>query len=187
MEARHPPADDRLMNENASTSSSAPHGTAPDRAPVLIVGGSIVGVSAALFLAARGVAPILVERHTGISRRLRAKLFYPRTMEAYRAVGAADDIYAIERGRPRSEFAAVVESLSGAEIRRWHLPAADDYSAVSPCQGAMVKQGDAERVLRMRAATDGADLRFGHHFVEWEQTGQRHGPGTRRPRRPLHG
>ncbi|MBD0742292.1 FAD-dependent oxidoreductase GrhO9 [Streptomyces sp. CBMA152] len=139
----------------------------------MIVGGSIVGVSAALFLAARGVTPILVERHTGISPRLRAKLFYPRTMEAYRAVGAADDIYAVERDRPRSEFAAVVESLSGAEIRRWRLPAADDYSAVSPCQGAMVRQGDAERVLRMRAAADGADLRFGHHFVAWEQTGQR--------------
>lgn len=161
------------MNENTATSSPAPHGAAPDRASVLIVGGSIVGVSAALFLAARGVTPILVERHTGISPRLRAKLFYPRTMEAYRAVGAADDIYAIERDRPRSEYAAVVESLAGAEIRRWRLPAADDYSAVSPCQGAMVRQGDAERVLRMRAAADGADLRFGHHFVDWEQTGPR--------------
>ncbi|WP_197084848.1 FAD-dependent monooxygenase [Saccharothrix sp. ST-888] len=159
------------MNEN--TSSPAPHGAAPDRTSVLIVGGSIVGVSAALFLAARGVTPILVERHTGISPRLRAKLFYPRTMEAYRAVGAADDIYAIERDRPRSEFAAVVESLAGAEIRRWRLPAAEDHSAVSPCQGAMVKQGDAERVLRTRAAADGADLRFGHRFVDWEQNAHR--------------
>ncbi|RCH59775.1 FAD-dependent oxidoreductase GrhO9 [Streptomyces sp. SDr-06] len=159
------------MNENTPT--PAPYATAPDRASVLIVGGSIVGVSAALFLAARGVTPILVERHTGISPRLRAKLFYPRTMEAYRAVGAADDIYAIERAHPRSEYAAVVESLAGAEIRRWRLPAADDYSAVSPCQGAMVKQGDAERVLRARAAAHGADLRFGHHFIDAEQTGRR--------------
>ncbi|OLE25185.1 MAG: FAD-dependent oxidoreductase GrhO9 [Catenulispora sp. 13_1_20CM_3_70_7] len=158
------------MNEN--TANPAPRGTAPDRTSVLIVGGSIVGVSAALFLAARGVTPILLEQHVGISPRLRAKLFYPRTMEAYRAVGAADDIYAIEHGRPRGEYAAVVESLAGAEIRRRRLPAAADYSAVSPCQGAMVKQGDAERVLRMRASAEGADLRFGHRLVEWRQTGQ---------------
>ncbi|MEY9926160.1 putative polyketide hydroxylase [Catenulispora sp. GP43] len=141
-----------------------------DRTSVLIVGGSIVGVSAALFLAARGITPILLEQHVGISPRLRAKLFYPRTMEAYRAVGASADIYAIEHSRPRSEYAAVVESLAGAEIRRWRLPAADDYSAVSPCQGAMVKQGDAERVLRTRASAAGADLRFGHRLVGWEQT-----------------
>ncbi|MEU8926913.1 FAD-dependent monooxygenase [Kitasatospora sp. NPDC048545] len=158
---------------NGNTSTSTTHGTAPDHTSVLIVGGSIVGVSAALFLAARGVTPILLERHTGISPRLRAKLFYPRTMEAYRAVGAADEIYAIERERPRSEFAAVVESLAGPEIRRWRLPAADDFSAVSPCQSAMVKQGDAERVLRIRAAAGGADLRFGHRFVDCEQTGKR--------------
>ncbi|MGW0210332.1 FAD-dependent monooxygenase [Streptomyces sp. NPDC003233] len=63
--------------------------------------------------------------------------------------------------------------MAGAEIRRWRLPAADDYSAISPCQGAMVKQGDAEHVLRVRAAADGADLRFGHHFVDCEQTRQR--------------
>ncbi|MFG2846369.1 FAD-dependent monooxygenase [Kitasatospora sp. NPDC048296] len=161
------------MNRYASAQAPIPHGTAPHRTAVLIVGGSIVGLSAALFLAARGVTPILLEQHTGISPRLRAKLFYPRTMEAYRAVAAADDIYAIEREHPRSEYAATVQSLAGAEIKRWRLPAAEDSGAVSPCQGAMVKQGDAERVLRRRAATEGADLRFGHRFVDWEQTGDR--------------
>jgi putative polyketide hydroxylase len=170
------------MNENTtghSTDRTTGHITGhtvahtTDRTSVLIVGGSIVGVSAALFLAACGITPILLEQHVGISPRLRAKLFYPRTMEAYRAVGAAQDIYAIEHSRPRSEYAAVVESLAGAEIRRWRLPAADDYSAVSPCQGAMVKQGDAERVLRTRAAAAGADLRFGHRLIGWEQTAQR--------------
>ena len=162
------------MNENTtghSTDRTTGHTT--DHTSVLIVGGSIVGVSAALFLASRGITPILLEQHVGISPRLRAKLFYPRTMEAYRAVGAAQDIYAIEHSRPRSEYAAVVESLAGAEIRRWRLPAADDYSAVSPCQGAMVKQGDAERVLRTRASAAGADLRFGHRLIGWEQTAQR--------------
>ena len=50
--------------------------------PVLIVGGSVVGASAALFLAARGITPVLVEKHPAVSARLRAKLFYPQTMIA---------------------------------------------------------------------------------------------------------
>ena len=41
---------------------------------VLVVGGSLVGSSAALFLAARGVPTILVERHAGSSPHPRAPI-----------------------------------------------------------------------------------------------------------------
>lgn len=41
---------------------------------VLIVGGSIVGVSAAAFLAAEGFDVLLVEKHREPSTRLRAKV-----------------------------------------------------------------------------------------------------------------
>ncbi|MBF6128809.1 FAD-dependent monooxygenase [Nocardia brasiliensis] len=149
------------MNTNPQAHSS--------RVQVLIVGGSIVGASAALFLAARGVTPVLVEKHATVSKRLRAKLFYPRTMEAYRAVGAADSIYAVERALPPSDHAAVVDSLAGAERKRWLLPAADDFSAVSPCPSAFVKQADVEEVVRAHARTAGADLRFGHRLVDLHQ------------------
>jgi putative polyketide hydroxylase len=137
----------------------------PARVPVLIVGGSIVGASAALFLAARGIAPVLVEKHAAVSPRPRAKLFYPRTMEAYRSVGAAQDVYAVQHRLPPADHAAVVTSLAGRELRSWRLPAAADFSAVSPCPSAFVKQADLEEVVRARARAAGADLRFGHRLL----------------------
>jgi putative polyketide hydroxylase len=133
---------------------------------ILIVGGSVVGASSALFLAARGVIPVLVEKHLSVSTRLRAKIFYPRSMEAYRAVGADQDIYAIQHAAPPADHAAVVESLAGPELRRWLLPAAQDFSAVSPCQSALVKQADLELVVRDHARAAGADLRFGHRLLD---------------------
>ncbi|WP_250562510.1 FAD-dependent monooxygenase [Sphaerisporangium fuscum] len=138
----------------------------PERVPVLIVGGSIVGASAALFLAARGITPVLVEKHPAVSTRLRAKLFYPRTMEAYRSVGADRDVYAVQHRLPPADHAAVVASLAGPELRRWRLPAAQDFSSVSPCPSAFVRQADLEKVVRAHAHAAGADLRFGHRLVE---------------------
>lgn len=136
---------------------------------VLIVGGSIVGASAALFLAARGVTPVLVEKHPAISTRLRAKVFYARTMEAYRSVGADKDIYAVQERLPPVDHRAIVTSLAGEELRRWLMPAAADLSDVSPCPGAMVQQADVEQVVREHARAAGADLRFGHRFVDLRQ------------------
>ncbi|MFE4629368.1 FAD-dependent monooxygenase [Streptomyces mirabilis] len=139
------------------------------RTAVLIVGGSIVGASAALFLAARGITPVLIEKHPTVSTRLRAKVFYPRTMEAYRSVGAAQDVYAVQHSLPPADHAAIVTSLAGPELRRWCLPAAEDFSDVSPCPSALVKQADLEEVIRARAHAAGADLRFGHRFVRLRQ------------------
>jgi putative polyketide hydroxylase len=136
---------------------------------VLIVGGSIVGASAALFLAARGITPVLVEKHPAVSTRLRAKLFYPRTMEAYRCVGADQDVYAVQHRLPPADHAAVVTSLAGPEVRRWRLPAAEDFSDVSPCPSALVKQADLEEVVRAHARAAGADLRLGHRFLHLRQ------------------
>ncbi|MGI5340134.1 FAD-dependent monooxygenase [Streptomyces sp. CA-181903] len=135
-----------------------------EQATVLIVGGSIVGASAALFLAARGITPVLVEKHPAVSTRPRAKVFYPRTMEAYRCVGADEDVYAVQHGLPPADHAAVVTSLAGPEVRRWRLPAAEDAGDASPCPSAFVKQADLEEVVRAHARAAGADLRLGHRF-----------------------
>jgi 2-polyprenyl-6-methoxyphenol hydroxylase-like FAD-dependent oxidoreductase len=134
------------------------------RHEVLIVGGSIVGASAALFLAARGLTPVLIEKHIGISPRLRAKIFYPATMAEYAAVGAADDIYAVERTRPPADHAALVTSLAGVELRSWRLPA-EDTGPVQAYPTCFLKQGDLEAVVRARAGAAGADLRWGHRLT----------------------
>ena len=54
--------------------------------PVLIVGGSVVGLSMALFLAQHGISALLVERHATTSIHARAAGFNARTMELCRHV-----------------------------------------------------------------------------------------------------
>jgi hypothetical protein len=53
--------------------------------PVLVVGGSLVGLSASLLLAARGVPHMLVERHRGTAVHPRAASFHQGTMEIFRS------------------------------------------------------------------------------------------------------
>jgi putative polyketide hydroxylase len=51
------------------------------------VGGSLVGLSSALFLAGHGVRCLLVERHPDLLMHPRVRGFTPRTVELYRQVG----------------------------------------------------------------------------------------------------
>ena len=60
--------------------------------PVLIVGGSLVGLSTAVFLGHHGVPSLVVERHRGTAIHPRAALVNQRAVEAYRAVGLEDEI-----------------------------------------------------------------------------------------------
>src|SRR6188768_3062666 len=80
--------------------------------PVLIVGGGLAGLSAALFLAWRGVPTVLVEKHASSSPHPRAMGFTPRTLEIFRAVGLADAIPEVPHGHGRPRRVAV-ESLAG--------------------------------------------------------------------------
>ena len=61
---------------------------------VLIVGGSLNGLSAALLLAHRGVSCSVVERHPGTSIQYKFRGISPRSMEIYRGLGIEDDIRA---------------------------------------------------------------------------------------------
>lgn len=58
--------------------------------PVLIVGGSLVSLSASLSLSWSGVRNIVVDKHYGSSAHPRATGFYETTPEHYGAVGIAD-------------------------------------------------------------------------------------------------
>ena len=60
----------------------------PDIAsPVLIVGGSLVGMSAALFLGYHGIRSTVVEHHRGTAIHPRAAMVTQRSMEAFRTGG----------------------------------------------------------------------------------------------------
>jgi 2-polyprenyl-6-methoxyphenol hydroxylase-like FAD-dependent oxidoreductase len=79
--------------------------------PVLIVGGSLVGLSASLLLAEQGVQHLLVERHRGTAVHPRAASFHQRTMEIFRSVGLQDEI----------ESASARSSCRTAPSSRWSV------------------------------------------------------------------
>ncbi len=54
---------------------------------MLVLGGSLVGLSAAVFLTWRRVPTVLVETHAGSHPHPRAIGYTPRTLEIYRTVG----------------------------------------------------------------------------------------------------
>ncbi len=82
-----------------------------EKTSVLMVGGGLVGLSVAVFLAMRGIPAVLVERHPASSPLPRAMGFTTRTMELYRAAGLGDAIPQVPPGlgRPRR---IKVESLA---------------------------------------------------------------------------
>src|SRR5581483_2753784 len=65
-----------------------------DEVQVLVVGGSLVGLSTAVFLATHGLHPLVVERHAGTAIHPRAAHFQQRTLELYRSVGLEAEILA---------------------------------------------------------------------------------------------
>ncbi|CAM4205267.1 FAD-dependent monooxygenase [Kibdelosporangium persicum] len=125
--------------------------------PVLIVGGSLVGLSAAVFLAWRGVPTVVVEKHAGSSLHPRAIGYTTRTVELFRAAGI-ELPPARHEGPPRR---ARVESLAG----HWHeeYPWTPGNRAAtaghSPVRGTAIAQDRLEPILRERAVELGADLR----------------------------
>ena len=92
----------------------------PAECDVLIVGGSLVGLSAAAFLAHHGVSALVVEKHAGTSIHPRAGYFHLGTMEAYRRIGLEPAI----RKASEEQFGPdgglnLVESLAGRELARF--------------------------------------------------------------------
>ena len=138
--------------------------------PVLIVGGSLVGLSTALFLSWYGIPCLLVERHAGISPHPRAFNFNMRTMELFRSVGVEDAIRC--KAPPDFQNSAILqaESLAGKELG-W-ITQDTTGNTFSPVSGCIIGQDALEPVLRARAEALGADLRFQTEFVSFEQDAQ---------------
>jgi putative polyketide hydroxylase len=143
--------------------------SSPVPARVLIVGGGLAGLSAAMFLAWRGVPATLVEKRPGSSSHPRAVGFTPRTFELFRAVGIDSSIPQIPLGHGRPRRIAV-ESLAGkwfdeAEWSSSSSQASADrtprpHVEYSPCRGAAIAQDRLEPILRDKAIALGADVRL---------------------------
>src|SRR5436189_70537 len=117
------------------------NGSAPLETKVLIAGGSLVGLSTAMFLAAKGVDTLVVERHPGTAIHPRAALFNQRTIELYREVGLEERITTASAAEFVQNGAIVsVEALGGKEIDWYFRNVNEGIEHASPCPRLFVTQ-----------------------------------------------
>ena len=130
---------------------------------VLIVGGSLVGLSAATFLAWHGVPTLSVERHDGTAIHPRAGHFHLRTLEVLRSVGLEARVRAAseEQFDPDGGINAV-ESLAGKEIATYIANLNEGVAAISPSTRLFMTQQSLEPLIRTRAEELGAKLPLCH-------------------------
>jgi len=144
-------------------------GARPD-VPVLIVGGSLVGLSAALFLRLHGVDVLAVERHAGTAIQARAGHFHLRTVEILRAAGLEETVRRkSEEQYPPDGGINNVESLAGREIANYFPNLNAGVDEFSPTVRLFINQDALEPILRARAEELGARLRYGTECIWVEQ------------------
>ena len=140
--------------------------------PVLIAGGSLVGLSTAVLLGWHGVRSLVVERHSGTAIHPRAAYFNQRTFEVYRSVGLEPEIVR----RAHEEFLQdgaimAVESLAGRELA-YFLPSLNEgVRDVSPSMRLYCTQNVLEPILRRRAEELGAQTVFGSEVASFDADG----------------
>jgi 2-polyprenyl-6-methoxyphenol hydroxylase-like FAD-dependent oxidoreductase len=138
--------------------------------PVLIIGGSLVGLSTALFLGQHGVPSLTVEHHQGTAIYPRAAQIYQRTMEIFRSVGIEQEaMQKSEEQFVQDGAVMAVETLAGKELA-WYVPNLNEgVRDVSPSVRVFLTQKLLEPLLKSRAGELGAELRFGADMVSFAQ------------------
>jgi 2-polyprenyl-6-methoxyphenol hydroxylase-like FAD-dependent oxidoreductase len=127
--------------------------------PVLIVGGSLVGLTTAMLLGHHGVPALSVERHAGTAIHPRAGHFQLRTMEVLRQLGLEDRVRTKSR-ETYSETGGIVavESLAGRELATYVEELNEGVEGFSPTRRVFINQDVLEPLLRERALELGATV-----------------------------
>jgi 2-polyprenyl-6-methoxyphenol hydroxylase-like FAD-dependent oxidoreductase len=137
-----------------------------EQVPVLVVGGSLVGLSTSLFLGVHGVPHLVVERHPGTAIHPRAAFLMQRTVELFRSAGVESEVIAAaEREFVQNGAIMAVESLGGRELQWFFRNINDGVEHLSPSPRIFVTQIGLEPVLRARAAALGGQLRYSSELV----------------------
>ena len=145
-----------------------------DRVDVLVAGGGIAGLSAALFLRRYGVDTLLVERHRGTSLLPRGRILNSRTMEIFRGYGLEPAI----RSAPHSIFRDYPQSAHARTLSAPHSylatrPAPGHSADFSPCPPVLIDQSTVEPILLDAAAAAGVRLSHDTEVVDLEPIGDR--------------
>ncbi|MFD7324178.1 FAD-dependent oxidoreductase [Streptomyces sp. NPDC059875] len=141
------------------------------RTPVLIVGGSLVGLSTSLFLGRLGVPHTLVERHSGTSIHPRGRGNNVRTMELFRGAGVQQGIKEAASVLAGNNGILQTPSLVG-DVGEWLFKEIDPGGGLarfSPASWCLCSQNDLEPVLLESARKLGGDLRFSTELMSFEQ------------------
>ncbi|MCX4694662.1 FAD-dependent monooxygenase [Streptomyces sp. NBC_01408] len=140
------------------------------RVPVLIVGGSLVGLCTSLFLGRHGIRHMLVEKHAGTSMHPRGRGINVRTMEVFRVAGVEEQIR--EAASVLSDNHGILQggSLTGDD-QEWLFQEIDPGGAIarfSPSTWCLCSQNDIEPVLMSVTPSLGADLRFSTELLTFD-------------------
>jgi 2-polyprenyl-6-methoxyphenol hydroxylase-like FAD-dependent oxidoreductase len=138
--------------------------------PVLVAGGSLVGLSTSALLADQGVPHLVVESHRGTAIHPRAASFHQRTMEIFRSVGlqtAVEEAAAAEFVQNGAIMA--VESLAGKELVYFFHSYNEGVEGLSPTDRLFITQVGLEPVLREHAVQRGAEHLFGTELVSFDE------------------
>lgn len=165
----------------------------PIETSVIIIGGSIVGLANALYLASRKIPFVLIERHLGSSPHPRAIGYTHRTIELFRTVGLDKELPLLPPGvggKPRrvktktlnGEWSGESQWTKGAGQGTGGKPhtgpgkgpggprgGPPDTSAITPVNATAIAQDSLEPIIRNKAIQLGADLRLGYKMAEWFQ------------------
>jgi 2-polyprenyl-6-methoxyphenol hydroxylase-like FAD-dependent oxidoreductase len=137
-----------------------------EKIPVLVVGGSLVGLSLSLFLSRLGVEHLVVERHPGTAIHPRAAMLLQRTIETFRTAGIQDDVLDASQREFEQDGAIVsVESLGGKELDWYFRNVNEGVEHLSPSPRLFVTQIGLEPVIKQRAADLGARLEYSSEVV----------------------
>ncbi|MFH9864198.1 FAD-dependent oxidoreductase [Streptomyces sp. NPDC017202] len=140
------------------------------RVPVLIVGGSLVGLSTSLFLGRMGVRHTLVERHSGTSRHPRGRGNNVRTMELFRVAGVEPAIHRAAATLADNHGILQARDLVD-DAGEWLVKDIDPGGGLarfSPSSWCLCSQNDLEPVLLDHATTLGGDLRYSTELLSFD-------------------
>lgn len=147
---------------------------------VVVVGGGITGLAAALFLEQQGIDYILIERHPGTSIHPRARTIDIRTMELFRGLGLSDDLreggkslapaWGIIRGNSLIEALETTDSkIIGKITFPSQLKEMKELALKSPETGCRCTQDISEKIIHKKLTSNNADIRFYHQMISFKQ------------------
>ena len=141
---------------------------------VLIAGGGLVGLTAALVLRHHGVPVTLVERRAATSPQPKARRLHMRSMEIFRELGLAAAVHAAARDLAGHDHMAAGRTLAEARQLPLWQPAGPTGPAIeaSPELPCLIAQDLLEPVLRAAAQDAGARVRFSTELAGFTQTAE---------------